>query len=81
MREEIRIEVESLTPNNNLTKNHLENQIIGSKDKGVMIRNIVHKELCSIYQVEPKSTYKACMDDYWIQAIKEELYQSVKNET
>ena len=43
--------------------------------------NRVHEELCLIYQFEPKSIDEACKDDHWIQAIKEELDQSVKNET
>ena len=46
-----------------------------------MRRNKVNEELCLISQVEPKSTDEACKDDHWIQAIKEELNQIVKNET
>ena len=34
-----------------------------------------------ISQVEPKNVDEACKDDYWKQAIKEELDQIVKNET
>ena len=44
-----------------------------------MTRNRVNEEICLIYQVEPKS--EACKDDHWIQEMKEELYQIVKNDT
>ena len=46
-----------------------------------MKRNIVHEYLCFISQVEPKSENEACKDDHWIQAMKEELYQIIKNAT
>ena len=46
-----------------------------------MTKNRVNKELCLIYQVEPKNTYEACKDDHWMQAVKEELDWIVKNET
>ena len=46
-----------------------------------MTRNRVHEKLCLISQVEPKSVDEACKDDHWIEAIKEELDQIVKNET
>ena len=68
-------------PNINLTKNHPVDQIIGSKDKGVIIRNKVHKEKFFISQVELKSEDGPCNGDHWIQAMKEELDQIVKNET
>ena len=57
----------------NLTKNHPVDQIVGSKEKGVMTRNRVHDELCLISQVEPKSADDSCKDDHWIQAMKEQL--------
>ena len=68
------------TPNKNLTKNHHLDQIIGRKDKGVMIRNKVNEEICLTSQVKPKSVDESCKYDHWIQEIKEELYQIVKNE-
>ena len=61
---EIRIEVANTTPNRNLIRNHPTDQIIGSKEKGVMTRSRVNEELCLISQVEPKSTNEACKDDY-----------------
>ena len=41
----------------------------------------INEELCLISQVEPKNVDEACKDDYWKQAMKEELDQIVKNET
>ena len=46
-----------------------------------MTRNKVNEELCLICQVESKSIDEAWKDDHWMQAMKEELYQIVKNET
>lgn len=64
-----------------MTKNHILKKIIGSRDKGVMTRSRVNEELCLIYQVEPKNVDEGCNDDYWKQAMKEELYHILKNET
>jgi hypothetical protein len=55
--------------------------IIGSRDKGAMIRSRIDEELCLITQVEPNNVDEACKDDYWKQAMKEQLDQIVKNET
>ena len=46
-----------------------------------MKRNKVNEEICLISQVEPKSIDEACKYDHWIQSLKEELDQIVKNET
>ena len=73
-REEIRVEISTPTPSKNLTKKHPPEQIIGSKDKGVMTRNRVNEEIYLISQAKPKSAYEACKYDHWIQEIKEELY-------
>ena len=56
-----------------MTKNHPTNQIIGSKDKGLMTRSITNEELCLISQVESKNVNEACKDDHWIQVVKEKL--------
>ena len=70
---EIRIEVVAPTPNKNLIRNHPANQIIGSKEKGVMKRSRINEELCLIYQVEPKSANETIKDDHWIKEMEEEL--------
>ena len=41
----------------------------------------VQEEICLISQVEPKDADEACKDGNWIQEMKEELDQIVKNET
>ena len=64
-----------------MIKNHSSKQIIGSRDKGVMTRSRVNEDLCFISQVKPKNVDEACKDDYWKQAMKEELDQIEKNET
>ena len=46
-----------------------------------MRRSRINEELCLISQVEPKNTNEALKDDYWKQAMKEELDHIVKNET
>ena len=68
---EIRIEVATPTPNRNLIRNHPTDQMIGSKEKGVMTRSKINEELCLISQVEPRSTDEAIKDNYWKEAMKE----------
>ena len=46
-----------------------------------MTRRKVNEELCLISQVEPKNADEACKDDYWKQAMKDDLDQIVNNET
>ena len=62
-------------------RNHPIDQIIGSKQKVVMTRNIINEELCKISQVEPKSRDEAIKDDHWIKAMEEELQEISKNDT
>ena len=69
----IRVEAAILTTNRNLIKNHLVDQIIGSKEKIVMTRSRINEELCLISQVEPKSAVEATKDNHWMKAMKEEL--------
>ena len=63
-----------------MIKNNPSEQIIGSKEKGLMTRSRVNEELCLISQLELKNTDKVCKDEYWKKAMKEELDQIVKNE-
>ena len=77
---EIRVEIATPTPNRNLIRNHPTDQIIGSKEKGVM-RSIINEELCLISQVEPRRPNEAIKDDYWKEAMKDELQQIIKNNT
>ena len=77
----IRVEESTMVTNKNMTKNHPGDHIIGSKDKGVMTRSKINEELCLISQVEPKNIDEAIKDHHWIQAMKEELDQIMKNDT
>ena len=70
---EPRVEITTPTSGKNMIKNHPSEQIIVSKDKGLMTRSRVNEELCLISQVKPKNEDEACKDDYWKQAMKEEL--------
>ena len=45
-------------------RNHLADQIIGCKDKGVMKRSRINEELCLISQVEPKRIDEEIKDDH-----------------
>ena len=76
---ELRVEITTPTSSKNMTKNHTPEQIIKSRYKVVMTRSRINEELCLISQVEPKNVDEACKDDYWKQAMKEELDQIVKN--
>ena len=67
----IRIEAATTTSNRNMIRNHCVDQIIGSKEKGVMTRSRANEELCLISQVEPRSTNEAMKDNYWKEAMKE----------
>ena len=75
---EIRIEVATPTPNKNLIRNNPAEQIIESKEKGVMTTSKINEELCLISHVEPKSVDEAIKDVHWIKEM-EELQQIIKN--
>ena len=78
---EPRVEIATPTSGKNMIKNHPSEQIIRSKDKGVMTRSRVNEELCLISQVGHKNADEPCKDDYWKQTMKEELDWILKNET
>lgn len=62
--------------------NHLENQIIGDKNKGVMTRRrIASEEICLISKIEPKDVVEVCKDENWIKVMEEELNHIEKNNT
>ena len=60
----IRVEAATPTTKRNMIKNHPVDQTIRSKEKGVMTRSRINKELCLISQVEPKNAYEVVKDDY-----------------
>ena len=77
----VRVEVETPTTNKNAMLNHLTDQIIGSKEKGVMKRRRINEELCLISQVETKSVDEAIKDNHWMKTIEEELQHIIKIDT
>ena len=64
-----------------MIRTHPIDQIIGSKEKGVMTRSIINEELSLISQVEPKSSNEVVKDDHLMKAMREELNQIIKNDT
>lgn len=77
----IRIEIATPTPNRNLIRNDPKDQIIGSKEKGVMTRSIINEELCLIAQPKPKSIDEVIKDDNWVKEMEQELQKKSKNDT
>ena len=61
---EPRVEITTPILGKNMIRNHPSEQIIRRKDKGVMARRRVNKELFLISQVEPKNVDEACKDDF-----------------
>lgn len=62
-------------------RNHLEDQIIGDRNRGMLTRSKAREELCLISQVEPRTTNEACKYESWFNAMKEELDQIIKKKT
>ena len=65
-------------------KNHLEEFIIGDINSGVEIRSrkqqtIPDKQVSLLSLTEPKNVDEAIKDEYWVNAMKEELSQIEKN--
>lgn len=60
---------------------HSKNKIIGDKNKGVQTRRNIVEDYCLISKIEPKDVNEACNDEYWMEAMKEELMQIEKNDT
>lgn len=61
--------------------NHLEDQIIGDKNKGVETRRRLTEEYCLISKSEPTSVNEACKDEHWVEAMKKKLQKIEKNDT
>ncbi|GAU41423.1 hypothetical protein TSUD_26030 [Trifolium subterraneum] len=62
---------------------HPPDQIIGNTEDGVRTRKAlqdVETILGLISQIEPRSINEAIIDEFWIEAMKEELHQFEKNE-
>ncbi|MEX5523356.1 hypothetical protein, partial [Bacillus cereus] len=78
-------EDKDITPNKapsiRVQKNHPQENIIGNLQEGVTTRSrsiIAHS--CFISKIEPKNVNEALTDEYWINAMQEELEQFRRNE-
>ena len=68
-----------------LKKYHPQEQMIGNKHLGIQMRTRTTSSecanLCLLSQIEPKSKKEASVDEFWVNAMKEELSQIGKNKT
>ncbi|PNX59466.1 gag-pol polyprotein [Trifolium pratense] len=69
-------------PSIRIQKNHPIDLIIGNPDQGIATRrtNDVIFNSCFVSKVEPKNVKEALTNEYWINAIQEELGQFKRNE-
>ncbi|PNY11358.1 gag-pol polyprotein, partial [Trifolium pratense] len=69
-------------PSNRVQKNHPLDLIIGNPDHGITTRraNDVISNSCFVSKIEPKNVKEALTDEYWINAMQEELGQFKRNE-
>src|ERR1044072_6751740 len=68
-------------PSTRIQKIHPQDNIIGSPSEGVMTRSRKRiANACFISKVEPKNIKEALQDEYWINAMQDELSQFKRNE-
>ncbi|MCH89716.1 retrovirus-related pol polyprotein from transposon tnt 1-94 [Trifolium medium] len=68
-------------PSTRIQKNHPQELIIGQLDRGVTTRSReVICNSCFVSKIEPKNVKEALQDEYWINAMQEELTQFERNE-
>ncbi|MCI42059.1 gag-pol polyprotein, partial [Trifolium medium] len=68
-------------PSTRIQKNHPQELIIGQLDRGVTTRSReVICNSCFKSKIEPKNVKEALQDEYWINAMQEELTQFERNE-
>jgi hypothetical protein len=68
-------------PSVKVQKNHPKELIIGSPESGVMTRSReAVSNACFVSKVEPKNVKEALTDEFWIEAMQEELNQFKRNE-
>jgi len=63
-------------------KNHPQELIIGNPNQGITTRrsNKVISNSCFVSKVEPKNVKEALTDEFWIEAMQEELNQFKRSE-
>jgi len=72
----------SKSPSIRVQKNHLQDLIIGNPDQGITTRksNEVISNSCFESKFEPKNVKEALTDEFWIEAMQEELNQFKRSE-
>ncbi|MCH80969.1 gag-pol polyprotein [Trifolium medium] len=78
---EIRQPTTNKGPSTRIQKNHPPDAIIGQLDRGVTTRSReVVSNSCFVSKIEPKNVKEALQDEFWINAMQEELTQFERNE-
>ncbi|XP_012850949.1 PREDICTED: uncharacterized protein LOC105970659 [Erythranthe guttata] len=74
-------------PSRRVKKNHPVDKVIGPVEEGIQTRGkpkVNYKEMaryvCFTSTIEPKNVKEALLDEYWVQAMHEELEQFVRND-
>jgi len=69
-------------PSIRVQKNHPQDLIIGNDDQGITTRRSVGVIANSYFvsKIEPKNVKEALTDEFWIEAMQEELNQFKRNE-
>ena len=68
-------------PSIRIQKDHPKDLIIGDPNSGVTTRSRENiSNSCFVSKVEPKNVKEALTDEYWINAMQDELEQFKRNE-
>jgi len=69
-------------PSIRVQKNHPQELIIGDPDQGITTRRSIEvvSSSCFVSKIEPKSVKEALTDEFWIEAMQEELNQFKRSE-
>jgi len=69
-------------PSIRIQKNHPQDLIIGNPDQGITTRRsvVVIANSCFVSEIEPKNVKEALTDEFWIEAMQEELNQFKRSE-
>ena len=77
----------SKEPSSRIKRTHLAEEVIGRIEEGIRTKDkprINYREMlryvCYTSPIEPKNAKEALLDEYWINAMQEELEQFVRND-
>ena len=80
-------ETEQRVPSRRIQRNHPAHEVIGEISEGIKTRPkppVNYREmignLCFVSKIEPKNVNEAIDDEYWVNAMQEELVQFERNE-